>query len=73
MRDYMYLLSMSAEVERTDWPSMVIKGVGCPLGYALLEVFPIHPAVLPFQGVGTERHGKRLKTLIIKLEKSVRS
>ena len=27
------------------------------LGYALLEVFPIRPAVLPFQGVGTERHG----------------
>jgi len=23
------------------------------LGYALLEVFPIRPAVLPFQGVGT--------------------
>ena len=30
---------------------------GCPLGYALLEVFPIHPAVLPFQGVGAERQG----------------
>jgi len=27
------------------------------LGFALLEVIPIHPAVLPFQGVGTERHG----------------
>jgi len=30
---------------------------GWPLGYALPEVFPIHPAVLPFQGVGIERTG----------------
>jgi len=30
---------------------------GWPLEYALLEVYSIHPAVLPFQGVGTERQG----------------
>jgi hypothetical protein len=30
---------------------------GWSLGYALLEVFPIRPAVLPFQGAGTERQG----------------
>ena len=35
------------------------------LEYALLEVFSIHPEVLPFQGVGTEQHGKRLKTHIV--------
>lgn len=32
---------------------------GWSLGYALLEVFPIRPTVLPFQGVGIERLGKR--------------
>ena len=30
---------------------------GWSLGYALLEVFPIRPAVLSFQGTGTERQG----------------
>lgn len=63
MRDYIPLFFITAEVERTDWLSMGINIVGCPLGNALLEVFSIHPAVLPFQGVGTERHGKRLKAL----------
>jgi hypothetical protein len=32
------------------------------LEYALPEVFSIYPAVLPFQEVSTEQHGKRLKT-----------
>jgi len=33
---------------------------GWPFGYALLKVFPFHPAVLPFQGVGTEWHGLKV-------------
>ena len=73
MRDYIHLLSITAEVERTDWLSMGINIVGCPLGNALLEVFSIHPAVLPFQEAGTEQHGKRLKTLTILSGKSVRN
>ena len=39
---------------------------GCPLGNVLLEVFSIHPTVLLFQGVGTERLGKRQKALIFR-------
>ncbi len=73
MRDYILLFSISAEVERTDWLSMGINIVGCPLENALLEEFSIHPTVLPFQGVGTERYGKRLKVPMILSGKSVRN
>jgi len=66
MRDYILLFSIAVEVERKDWLSMGINIVGCPLVNALLEVFSIHPAVLLFQGVGTERHGKRLKTHLVR-------
>jgi len=30
---------------------------GWPLEYALQEVYSIHPAVIPFLGIGTERQG----------------
>jgi hypothetical protein len=65
MRDYIHWFFIAAEVERTDWLSMGINIVGCPLEYALLEVFSIHPSVLPFQGAGTEQQGKRLKAHLV--------
>lgn len=46
------------EIRRSHKQILYIPFIdGWSLGYALLEVFPIRPAVLPFQGVGTERHG----------------
>lgn len=46
------------EIWRTHKQTLYIPFIdGWSLGYALLEVFPIRPAVLPFQGAGTERQG----------------
>jgi hypothetical protein len=46
------------EIRRSHKQILYIPFIdGWSLGNALLEVFPIRPAVLPFQGAGTERHG----------------
>ncbi|HOZ16115.1 MAG TPA: hypothetical protein PK784_15130 [Tenuifilaceae bacterium] len=47
---------MRRSSELTGW-GCYRDSSGWPLGYALLEAFPIRPAVLPFQGVGAERLG----------------